>query len=119
MKNLLCFGLAIAMLAALLALTSCNGGMSGTYYSESGDLCIILDGLTWSLGEPDAEAELLLSGPYVAEGSKISFQFLVEDGDNVEAFTGEISGDRLVIGFSGELGTTTFYKDGKTGLMNE
>lgn len=114
MKKLLCFGLVCAM---LLAFVSCSSGPSGLFYSESGDLCIELRDGFWYMGETGEEESL--SGPFVMESSRISFQLLFEDGETREGFSGEIDGDRLVINFTGEAGTTVFYRDGKKGLLPE
>lgn len=114
MKKLLCLWLVCAM---LLAFAACSNDLSGTFYSESGDLYIELRAGLWFLGETDGEEAL--SGPYVVENGRISFQLVFEDGEARESFSGEISGDRLVMNFTGEAGTTVFYRDGRKGLLSE
>lgn len=115
-KKTLCLGL-VWMLLFAFALSACGNGMDGIYYSESGDLYIELRGGNWFLGETDGE--ISLSGPYKAENGRLSLQLLFEDGQARESFSGEISGDRLVVNFTGEAGATVFYKDGRKGLLEE
>lgn len=112
---LLCAGL------LLCALSACGNGMDGTYYSADGDLYLKLSGGFWYLGEAgmESEDEATLSGPYVIEQGVISFRSVVLDGEDIEIFTGEADGNRLIVSFQGEAGTTVFYRNGEQGFLPE
>ena len=97
MKKALGLGSAVLLLAALaLLLAACGSGTNGTYYSESGEEYIKLDGGKWSMGETDGEE--VMSGTYGVTEGKISFKVTVAETE-VEVFTGEVSGNELTVVF--------------------
>lgn len=100
MKKLVSFGLVLAMLFAALALVACGGGVTGTYYSESGEEYIKLSGGKWSMGETDGEE--VMSGSYEVTEGGISFKVAILGDTEVEMFTGKVSGKELTLSFLGE-----------------